>query len=219
MFLKHIGKNGDRKVAIVFREVPGEEHMALVLYPETLPRHIHDSVMKVIESPEGQTSETLGDAMFRSLLADGRPMLETLHKEGMIKKVQTAQIVVTPNAKSHVRLDELNKVINELRTGEKAKERMEELDINSGLVDSTSKRRESRAVTEMPFVAPADGVLDDAAIATNLLKQADQIRNQVTGLLAEADRLTKEAAALMPNAAPEVPKSKRGRKSAKVAVE
>ena len=43
--------------------------------------------MKVIESPEGQTAETLGDAMFRSLLADGRPMLETLHKEGMIKKV------------------------------------------------------------------------------------------------------------------------------------
>lgn len=212
MFLKHIGKNGDRKVAIVFREVPGEEHMALVLYPETLPRHIHDSVMKVIESPEGQTAETLGDAMFRSLLADGRPMLETLHKEGMIKKVQTAQIVVTPNAKSHVRLDELNKVINELKTGEKAKERMTELDINSGLVDPSVKRRDAQT----PFVAPADGVLDDATIAANLLQQAEQIRQQVTGLLAEADRLTAEAAALAPATAP---KSKRTRKSAKVAAE
>ena len=28
--IKHIGKHGDRKVAIVFREVPGEEHMTLV---------------------------------------------------------------------------------------------------------------------------------------------------------------------------------------------
>ena len=26
--IKHIGKHGDRKVAIVFREIPGEEHMS-----------------------------------------------------------------------------------------------------------------------------------------------------------------------------------------------
>ena len=31
--IKHIGKHGDRKVAIVFREVPGETHMCLVIYP------------------------------------------------------------------------------------------------------------------------------------------------------------------------------------------
>lgn len=212
MFMKHIGKNGDRKVVIVFREVPGEEHMALVLYPETLPRHIHDSVMSVVESETGQTSEVLGEAMFRSLMSDGRPMLETLHKEGMIKKVQTSQIVVTPNAKSHVRLDELNKVINELKTGEKAKERMAELDINSGLVDSTARRREAtKATTAAPLAAPADGVLDDAAIAANLREQAQTMQAQAAQLAAEADRLLSEAAALVPAA----PKRKT-RKSAKV---
>ena len=26
-FLRHVGKHGDRKVAVVFREVPGEAHM------------------------------------------------------------------------------------------------------------------------------------------------------------------------------------------------
>ena len=26
-FTRHVGKHGDRKVAIVFREVPGEAHM------------------------------------------------------------------------------------------------------------------------------------------------------------------------------------------------
>jgi len=212
MFMKHIGKNGDRKVVIVFREVPGEEHMALVLYPETLPRHIHDAVMSVVESETGQTSEVLGEAMFRSLMSDGRPMLETLHKEGMIKKVQTSQIVVTPNAKSHVRLDELNKVINELKTGEKAKERMAELDINSGLVDSTARRREAtKATTAAPLAAPADGVLDDAAIAANLREQAQGMQAQAAQLAAEADRLLSEAAALTPAA----PKRKT-RKSAKV---
>lgn len=213
MFMKHIGKNGDRKVVIVFREVPGEEHMALVLYPETLPRHIHDAVMSVVESETGQTSEVLGEAMFRSLMSDGRPMLETLHKEGMIKKVQTSQIVVTPNAKSHVRLDELNKVINELKTGEKAKERMAELDINAGLVDSTARRREATktSTTAAPLAAAADGVLDDATIAANLREQAQGMQAQAAQLAAEADRLLSEAAALTPAA----PKRKT-RKSAKV---
>ena len=217
MFLKHIGKQGDRKVAIVFREVPGEEHMALVLFPETLPRHIHDSVMKTIESPEGQAAETLGDAMFRSFLSDGRPMLETLHKEGMIKKVQTSTVTVTPNAKSHVRLDELNKVIRELNTGEQAKARMAELDINSGLVDSTSKRREA-VVEAAPLVADTNGVLDDATIANNLRQQAETMQRQAAQLEAEAERLLAEAAQLAPKA--EAPKAKRGRKStAKVTTE
>ena len=92
--IKHIGKHSDRKVAIIFREVPNEEHMALVIYPDTLPVAMHDGIMKVIESAEGQTAENLGDALFRSLFSDGRPMLETMHREGMIKKVQSKQITV-----------------------------------------------------------------------------------------------------------------------------
>ena len=35
-FLRHVGRVGDRKVAILFREVPGEPHMSLVAYTETL---------------------------------------------------------------------------------------------------------------------------------------------------------------------------------------
>ena len=90
--IKHIGKHSDRKVAIVFREVPGEEHMALVIYPDVMPISMHDTIMKVIESPVGQAADNLGDALFRSLLSDGRPILQTLHAENMIKKVQAKQI-------------------------------------------------------------------------------------------------------------------------------
>jgi hypothetical protein len=131
--IKHIGKHGDRKVAIVFREVPGEEHMALVVYPDIMPIHIHDSVMQVLESPVGQTAENLGDAMFRSLLSDGRAMLQSLHSEGMIKKVQAKQVIVTPTANSHVNLEELNKIINEMKTGADAVKKLadkEDIDIN-----------------------------------------------------------------------------------------
>ena len=66
-FLKHIGKHGDRKVAIVFRTIPSEDHMALVLYPETLPITMHDDIMKVIESQEAQESTNLADVLSQSL--------------------------------------------------------------------------------------------------------------------------------------------------------
>ena len=87
--LKHIGRHGDRKVAVLFREVPNEDHMCLVVYPETLPTHIHDSIMKTLESAVGQQAPNLAEALHRNLLPDGRPQLEALHKEGMIKKVPT----------------------------------------------------------------------------------------------------------------------------------
>ena len=75
--LKHIGRHGDRKVAIIFRELPGEEHMCLVIYPDVLPTHIHNSVMSVLESAPGQQATNLADVFHRNLLPDGRNILNT----------------------------------------------------------------------------------------------------------------------------------------------
>ena len=113
--IKHVGRHGDRKVAIVFREVPGEEHMCLLVYTETLPIAMHDAMVRAIESAACQTAENLGDALFRELFSDGRPMLQTLHAEGMLKKVQTKQVVVTPNPSSHVNLEEMNTILRKMK--------------------------------------------------------------------------------------------------------
>ena len=139
--LKHIGRHGDRKVAILFREVPNEEHMCLVVYPDVLPTHIHDSVMQTLESPEGQAATQLADACHRRLLPDGRAQLEALHREGMIKKVPTNQIIVTPTPQSSVKLDELNRIIKEMEQGEAAIKRLQEIDESTGLVDPLMKRK------------------------------------------------------------------------------
>ena len=40
-FLKHIGKHGDRKVAVIFRQIPGDDHMCLCIYPDLLAISIH----------------------------------------------------------------------------------------------------------------------------------------------------------------------------------
>ena len=66
-FIRHVGKIGDRKVAIIFREIPNEPHMCLVTYTETLNMHVHDPMMQTIESDIGQNSSNLADA-FKSYI-------------------------------------------------------------------------------------------------------------------------------------------------------
>ena len=131
--LKHIGRHGDRKVAILFREIPGEDHMCLVVYPETLPTHIHNSLMATLESPAGQQATSLADVLHRNLLPDGRVQLEALHREGMIKKVATNQIIVTPTPQSSVKLDELNRIIKEMEQGDAAIKRLQQIDESTGV--------------------------------------------------------------------------------------
>lgn len=218
--IKHIGKHGDRRVAIVFREVPGEDHMCLVVYPDVLPVAMHDSMMKVIESEPGQAAENLGDALFRSLFNDGRPMLQTLHAEGMIKKVQTKQVTVTPTATSHVNLEEMNGIIRKMKLGEDAIREMADLDANRGMTGRVRQKddfgREVGAPNEFvrgSSVAGSDAAraLDDASIARDLETQAARMAAEAKSLLAESERLMKEAAT-MSGAGPETkPAAKAGR--------
>jgi hypothetical protein len=219
--LKHIGRHGDRKVAILFREIPGEEHMCLVVYPETLPTHIHDSIMRTLESDVGQQATNLADALHRNLLPDGRVQLVALHQEGMMKKIPTNQVILTPNAQSSVKLDELNRILKEMETGEQAMKRMQELDANAGLVDPAVKREQEQAFKRqqlerqmaqqragVPSLPATDGALDDKALATNMLTQAQRMELEGHNLIKEAARMKKEAQSLFPSvtASPNAPK-------------
>lgn len=199
-FIRHVGKHGDRKIAIIFREVPGEPHMALVTYTETLNQHIHDPMMRCIESDIGQNAKELADALNRTLTHDGRPILQLLHMEGLLKKVNTDNVVVTPNSNTKIKLSELNKILNEMTQGEQAVKRMAELDQSRGLQDPADVARRLRG--DMPTkdarVAPSQGALGDSDLANNLREQAAKMTAEAKGLMAEADRLLKEAAGMDP---------------------
>lgn len=193
-FLKHVGKHGDRKVAIVFRQVPGEEHMCLLVYTELLNQNIHDPIMKCIESDVGQTSENLGEALDRSYTQDGRQILQVLHREGMLKRVQTSSIVMTPMPNQHIRLNELNDMLNEMTKGAEAVKKMAEMDASRGLQDpkDVAKRKRGESTVNMPTAA-ATGALATNDLASNLRAQAAKMAAEAKGLLAESDRLSNEA--------------------------
>jgi len=217
--IKHVGKHNNKKIVLLWRRVPNEAHMALVAYSDTLPRMIHDEVMKALESPIGQAAKEFSDVLFRTVMGDGRNALEVMHKEGFIKKAPTSQILITPTAKSSVRLDELNDILDEMEKGEEAVKRLADIDNNSGM--QTKKRKtEGREVGMPPNNTSvsrtnidvdatdsaaaylkgvlSDGVLSDADLAAQRLSQAEAMQNQANQLLAEAKRLTEEAKSLTP---------------------
>ena len=191
-FLRHVGKVGDRKVAIVFRQLPSEEHMCLVTFTETLNMHVHDPMMRCIESDVGQSVENLADALNRTYTKDGKIILQVLHQEGLLKKIQTSQVMVTPNSNTKIKLEELNKILNEMTNGEAAIKRLAEMDESRGIQNPADVARRMRG--NAAVAAPVDGVLGDSALASNLRTQAERMANEAKSLLAESDRLLKEAA-------------------------
>ena len=198
-FIRHVGKHGDRKVAVVFREVPGEEHMCLVAFTETLNQHIHDPLIACIESDIGQNSESLADALNRTYTKDGRPILQTLHSEGQLKKVRTEQIIMTPQPNTQIKLSELNSILDEMKKGEDAVRKLAEMDKSRGMQDPADVVRRMRGPqTPMPSVQSSGDVLGDQVLAQQRLQQAQRMEAEAKGLLAEAQRLTDEAKSLDP---------------------
>ena len=212
--IKHIGKHNGKKIVVLWRKVPNEDHMALVAYSDTLPRLIHDEVMKALESPIGQNATEFSDVLFRTTMADGRNALEVMHKEGFIKKAPTSQILITPTAKSSVRLDELNGILDEMSKGEEAIKRMSDLDKEAGM--QTKKRKTEGREVGMPpnnqsvsrtnidveatdsAAAYLKGALTDDDLAAQRLSQAESMKAQAAQLIAEAKRLESEAKSLAP---------------------
>lgn len=198
-FLKHIGKHGDRKVAVVFREVPNEPHMALIVYTQLLNQNIHDPLISTIEGDLGQNSENLADALNRSYTKDGQIILQVLHREGMLKKIQTEQIVMTPAPNQSIRLNELNALLDEMQKGEDAVRKLAEIDASRGLQDPKDvarRMRETASATQTPKTTAASGALGDSELANNLRQQAARMHAEAKGLMTEADRMLKEATQL-----------------------
>jgi len=112
---KHIGKlkEDGANVAIIFRTVPDEPNNCLVIGPKFLDDTNHNAFMKALESQEGQSSFELGTYLNRTTFPDGTNMLSFLHQGNYIKKINTANVVVTMGSGNdgQVSLDELNKLI------------------------------------------------------------------------------------------------------------
>jgi hypothetical protein len=113
--MKHVGKmkNNGAKIAIAYRTLPGDAYSALVIGTNNLGESYHDSLMSVLQSPEGQSAYELAEILSVRQFPDGSNMLAWLHSRGHLKKVPTDGVLMTPTPQSSVSLDELNQIIAE----------------------------------------------------------------------------------------------------------
>jgi hypothetical protein len=172
-FFKHIGTaNGVKKVIIVQRELPGESHMAGVIYSEIIPSRFHDDIMKELESDAGQAANEFKEVLERRFFSDGRNMLETLYQEGFVKKVASNNVIVRPNSKSSIRLDELNKMLSDIRSGKTASKDLEDLSAEPSV---------SAPVTESISV-PAAAPVDQTAMMMQMMQTMQALQSEIAAM-------------------------------------
>ena len=204
--VKHVGQvaNTGLKCIVVFREIYDDNgnvtdpNHCLIVETERLPDMEHDDIVRVVESPTGQEAQEFYNVAHRNMFSDGINMLVKLNKRGWLKKVRTDQILMTPNSSTSIKLSEINEIVRKQNTG------MSEQDISNSMVDDTDKPPRNHTTSQQTTPAPKAeaGVLDDNAIAKNMLSQADTYE-------AEVKRLREEAYNMAPDLKP-----KRGRKKA-----
>lgn len=197
--LKHVGQiiNTQKRVVVVFREIPDEPNSCLVVDTDALVDWMHQDVINAVESPGAQASANFYDYANRAMFTDGTNMLQGLHRRNLLMKQPTSNIMMTPDRTNKIRLDELNTLIRE-QTGDAPVVKPDD-----SQMQMANKQVDNKPATQpitQSVQAPSDGVISDTDIARGMLTQAEQFE-------AEAKRLREEAYEMAPETKP-----KRGRK-------
>jgi hypothetical protein len=151
--------------------------------------------MSALESDSGQQAGELADIIAVRKFPDGNNMLEWLHINGHLKKVPTKTVVVTPDTKTSIPLDELNKIIAE----QKGLPSVEDLN-PAPLVDAGSDEKASAASEYSGKATPKKEAKAETAKADpgTFELTPSEMRSRADTLFKEAQRLRKEADAQDP---------------------
>lgn len=173
--LKHVGRmaKNQRKIVVAYRTVPGEPENAIVVTTENLMAEEHDSLMKMLESDAGQSTNELSEVMARTQLPDGRNMLAAFHTTGKMTKVATNLVEMTPDRNNTIMLNELNEIIAQQK--------------GVSVSDLAGKTTASKE-TEQPAVAE-DAVMTDEDLAASYRSQADALFKEAKALREQAESL------------------------------
>jgi hypothetical protein len=195
--MKHVGKmkNNGARVVTVFRTLPGDPHSALVVGTNGLADSYHDALMSLIESESGQQAYELADILAVRKFPDGNTMLEWLHNRGMLKKVPTNGVLMTPNPSTMIPLDELNTLIADQQgvsledLSIKPDEAKEEIVVSEATAEKKTKWDKARE-------EKAEAAKETES--TKLELSPAEMRSRADALYKEAARLRKEADSLDP---------------------
>jgi FtsZ-binding cell division protein ZapB len=188
--LKHVGrlKSNNAKVLVVFRTLPGDPYYALVLGTANLSDLYHNALIDLVESDQGQDANEFGQIMSIRYFPDGRPMLAALHQDGKLVKVQTTDILMTPNTVTTIPLSELNMLIAEQKG----------IALDELAYEVSNVQPEPKPETTPEAVAEsvkAEAVVETVEVSS---MNAAELRSKADALYKEAAKLRKQADELDP---------------------
>lgn len=195
-------KNNGAKVCVVYRTLPGDAFGALVIGTASLTESQHNALMQELESQYGQQANELGDHLSNRYFPDGGNMLETLHMQGKLRRVETGEVIMTPTSTDEVVLSELNVLIAEQKGVtiddlsiksdmphmQKKTERTE-VPITDHTNNHTRVPDKKKEYPEILRESPSNTKLDDSKSASELRSEADRLYKEAARLKKMADEL------------------------------
>lgn len=183
--LKHVGKikNSGSKVLVVFRTLPGESNMALVVQTAPLSDQYHNAIIDLVDNDAGQDSWEFGEILFARPFPDGRPMLQALQADNRLNRISTDNIIMTPTPNTEILLSDLNALIAEQKNC--AIDELYTFVKGAPAKSSTEKKVEEN----VSAVTSSNEVLTDRDIARNYRSQADAMYKEAARLRKQADDL------------------------------
>lgn len=180
-------KNNAARVVVAYRTLPGDPMSALVVGTQGLGDSYHDTLMDIVQSEAGQQANELADVLAARRFPDGSNMLGYLHDRGHLKKVATTLVLMTPDTKTQIQLDDLNKLIAEQKG----------VDVDN-LAVSDTKTKATQAAAKVIAQAEKKAEAIKASKTPDFELTPMEMRSRADALYKEAARLRKEADALDP---------------------
>jgi len=212
MAIKHVGRmvKNKRKVIVAYRVLPNDTENAVVVTTENLMAEEHDALIKAVESDAGQSANEFAEVMARTRLPDGANMLARFHATGKMVKVSQADVEMTPDNHNTVNLAELNQLIASQKGITIADLAITDpsQSIEAKAAQAATKN-ENVVLEEIDLDAP-QAVIEAAALAQDTVLTDEELAAKYRS---DADRMSKEAAALRRQAEELVPTKKKTKKS------
>lgn len=182
--MKHVGyyNNSNNKLILLFRTVPNESGSCLVAMTSDLTERLHEDVMSVLESTEGQQAASLADVLYRHRGSNGMPLLEHMHRSGIIKKLPTDKVFLTPAPSVKMSVKELNDIID----GNKSALTEVANTDDEGVVDLSSS---NPPVMESSPAPSNQAGLSNEDLAKSLMNQAKMMESEAKSLKEQAYEL------------------------------
>ena len=205
-------KANGRKVIVAYRTLPGDSDSALVVQTESLSPEQHDAIMKLVESPAGQSSYEFAEIMARASFPDGSVMLANLHTSGRLNKVKTSDVEMVPSLQAAISLDQLNQIIAEQRG----------ISVNDLALGNTSSIQDIAKVEDLTEQPVSSEELSEFSKTTSAsvnesvetVAKFDSPEAEAKFYRSQADKLAKQAAEMRRKAEELAPTKKKAKETA-----